>query len=1042
MAQYATANSGSLPVQLRRAPCPNCPPTQPSATYTISPPPVPNPNLSDTLICTDHTNPITISQGAVPVTFSALSPGDFPGPPNGPYIPFDPQPGTHYFPYQENPGGCDWKDTLLVRVIPPDTPMFSVPTKEYCGFTTNPAPFGIANSALTNVSGTFSSTPSGLGYSPIGGAQIIVDPSNSPPGNYIVTYDPNLSCWATGSAIITITRDSADLSYPNPVCQTDLTVTPSLTSTVALSFSSPTIPASKLNSTTGSVDLDFVTQNSSYEVIATAAAGVCASVPLDTNTLTVTMPVLNSLSYASGQTTFCGHSGGILNPDPGLVAGGRFTSTDSADIDLHPLNGEINLQNTLPGTYHITYTPAQGQCGLPGSVSLTVIKNAATIAYPSGPFCTTADSVGLTAMTGAAGGYFSAVPDAANDRLALDSISGKFAPNQSDPGTYTVYYRFQDGDCDELLDSARITIVPPNPISFNYPQYKFCEDSLVSIAPSGAIGGNQYSIFPVSGTNGTFDPTSGKFNPGQMEPLTYTITYENTGNCPNSTWLEIEVLPRAQPDFYYPGDTISSGHIQLCTGDTTALPLYRTNYTQGSYTYRWDGPPGDSVPLALHPELGVITLGEAAQEGRFTITFLTNDSLCFNRDRAKIEVVRSQNAFFTLERDLVRSPQLTQYCKSDTSHWRIDLKQSSAPINIDPSDGLVIDPNGGSPLIDPQASTPGWYYLERYLSHSNPACEDAYRDSVRIFPVPDFERTDYQFSQEYLCEGIDFALTATYRGSGAVLRDHQFSIDTTKPVDLFDREFSLNDTLPAGEYNFHIRYFDENQCHLDVSLPQTVHASPVPKLFPVDGSRGDPPAWNPDHHNPDTIVVNHPEAFGFWLSSDQNSTEFTFSQSTDENWAQLLIPNDADAPLDEVAESATDPGFLPQRAELTAPLLPIYIDYQFAAESKTCKSDTVTVQIMILPGEGELFIPEAFSPNGDGFNDHWVFLWESTYDYVGKTVELYNRTGHKLFTRSVESMGRTRGFNGFGYPDGVYWYVVRNEIGEPLHKGGLTLKRR
>ncbi len=71
--------------------------------------------------------------------------------------------------------------------------------------------------------------------------------------------------------------------------------------------------------------------------------------------------------------------------------------------------------------------------------------------------------------------------------------------------------------------------------------------------------------------------------------------------------------------------------------------------------------------------------------------------------------------------------------------------------------------------------------------------------------------------------------------------------------------------------------------------------------------------------------------------------------------------------------------------------------------------------------EFALYIPNAFTPNGDGYNQ--VFLPLSNADLLVE-LAIYNRWGEKIFTSSPEMPGWDGTYNGKPCPDGVYTYVV------------------
>lgn len=102
----------------------------------------------------------------------------------------------------------------------------------------------------------------------------------------------------------------------------------------------------------------------------------------------------------------------------------------------------------------------------------------------------------------------------------------------------------------------------------------------------------------------------------------------------------------------------------------------------------------------------------------------------------------------------------------------------------------------------------------------------------------------------------------------------------------------------------------------------------------------------------------------------------------------------------------------------------------------SCESPAASANVTIEnDGLGEL--ANAFSPNGDGHNDHWNI--PGMQNYPEATVAIYNRYGHKVF----ESTGYKTPFNGWvngtALPVGVYYYIIDLKRGCGLQKGSLTL---
>jgi gliding motility-associated-like protein len=88
-----------------------------------------------------------------------------------------------------------------------------------------------------------------------------------------------------------------------------------------------------------------------------------------------------------------------------------------------------------------------------------------------------------------------------------------------------------------------------------------------------------------------------------------------------------------------------------------------------------------------------------------------------------------------------------------------------------------------------------------------------------------------------------------------------------------------------------------------------------------------------------------------------------------------------------------------------------------------------------------IFIPNSFTPNGDGLND---ILKVYGNDIRELRLTIFNQWGQKVFETSTPGTGWDGRFNGKDAPTGVYMYVARIVVqgsGEINRKGSINLVR-
>jgi gliding motility-associated-like protein len=116
-----------------------------------------------------------------------------------------------------------------------------------------------------------------------------------------------------------------------------------------------------------------------------------------------------------------------------------------------------------------------------------------------------------------------------------------------------------------------------------------------------------------------------------------------------------------------------------------------------------------------------------------------------------------------------------------------------------------------------------------------------------------------------------------------------------------------------------------------------------------------------------------------------------------------------------------------------------------ATEHGCLNSDSVTIHLYC--DNSQLFVPNSFTPNGDGEND--VFYPRGKGVSEIKSFRIYNRWGEKMFERSGINLNDASNawdgsYNGADPRPDVYVWVIDAlcETGEPLFlKGDITIIR-
>lgn len=117
-----------------------------------------------------------------------------------------------------------------------------------------------------------------------------------------------------------------------------------------------------------------------------------------------------------------------------------------------------------------------------------------------------------------------------------------------------------------------------------------------------------------------------------------------------------------------------------------------------------------------------------------------------------------------------------------------------------------------------------------------------------------------------------------------------------------------------------------------------------------------------------------------------------------------------------------------------SPLHDIVYNLKVISTDGCIANDQVTVSV--LP---DIFIPSAFSPNGDGINDTWRIPFLDSYP--GAKLQVFNRYGEMVYLYGTNVTAWDGKYKGKSLPSGTYTWMLQPGAGKRLMHGTVTIVR-
>lgn len=314
---------------------------------------------------------------------------------------------------------------------------------------------------------------------------------------------------------------------------------------------------------------DIATGSVTLTITTDAPAGTCAA-----ETANITLTITN---FADATITALGP---LCNSDSpfNLTAnstGGVWSGTGITNSVL----GTFDPTTAGFGNWEIIYT-VPVSCGDADTLDIIVDTIVDATIIPTGPFCSNAAPVNLTAQN--TGGIWSGTG-------ITNTSNGTFNPTISGSGTWNISYTIS-GVCN-TTENTTITVNQVDDAQFVYDQLSYCIPSATNPLPS--ITGTTRGLFSIT-NSGVINDTTGRIDLTHSGIGNYDVTYTTSSLCPDASTETIEICEEAElliPNIFTPNNDGSNDVFKI-EGNNLSNVKAKIYNRWGVLIYSWNGVDG------------------------------------------------------------------------------------------------------------------------------------------------------------------------------------------------------------------------------------------------------------------------------------------------------------------------------------------------------------------------------------------------------------------------------------------------------------------
>ena len=729
-------------------------------------------------------------------------------------------------------------------------------------------------------------------------------------------------------------------------------------------------PSGTLSASTGTSVTASPTVNTTYTVTGTNGSGCNAK---DSVTITISPTPTVNIALTGISPAVC--AGDTI----GMIASGAATYTWSPAAGLNVTTGAYVIANpTVTTTYTVTGTTAGG-CTASASQVVIIFPTPTVSVTPGTPAICAGTSTTLTAS--------GAVNYTWSPATGLSATTGTSVIDSSmSTQTYVVVGSSSNG-CKDTTNIT-ITVTPPPVVTIAPVAPAICSGSNINLIASGATS---YSWSPTTGLSTT---TGDTVNATPAVTTTYTVV-GITGLCSDTQAVTVTIVAPLNI-------TVTPSSPNVCVGDSVSLSA------SGATTYTWSPATGLSCSTCPNPM--------ASPPVTTTYVIVGSSGMCADSANVTLTV----NPIPTISASAVTSSICNGQSTAITATGGTSYTWQSAS-SLSASTGATV------------TATPAANTTYTVFGSNAGGCSDSATVSITVNTTPTI--TISASGNDSICVGQNVTLTANGTAAGYTWSNGSTNSSIT--------------VSPSGTTTYSVMATN-GTC--GDSANEAVFVYPPIKVSMLGDS-----ICAARNGNVNVTVTGGEPAYSY--SWNNGITNTTASVTVNPSSNTFYVCTVTDGCGDIVKDSAEIYTF-PSPKAIFEPMPDTILGGQFVTFVNTStnasnylwsfgngESDTAKLPYVqyLNPGEyvvtltvsnggcsdiasdtvyviQEIYVPNVFTPNGDGVNDvfHVTVGGMQTY-----SIEIFNRWGEKVFAaNSPEIDWDGRSLAGVYESDGTYYYMI------------------